>query len=75
MKADSDIRLKDVPRTECMKEAETETETCLPKEFGQRVLQLFSGPSNRMDGFAAAIRKAGSLCGEFDMVNGPEQDL
>lgn len=58
-----------------MIEANTETEQGLATEFSKRVLHLFSGPSGRVDGFAAAIRKAVGTGDEFDIVNGPEEDL
>lgn len=42
---------------------------------GKRILHLFSGPSNRVDGFANAVRALGGQCVEYDLVNGAEQDL
>ena len=34
-----------------------------------RVLHLFSGPSGRVDGVAAAIRASGGTCEDVDTVN------
>ena len=42
---------------------------------GKCVLHLFSGPENRVDGFAAYVRAKGWTCDEYDIVNGPHQDL
>ena len=42
---------------------------------GKRILHLFSGPADRSDGFAAAVRENGAQCIEFDVVNGEAQNL
>lgn len=42
---------------------------------GQRLLHLFSGPHHRKDGFAAAVERRGRSCAEYDLVNGPHEDL
>lgn len=44
-------------------------------EFGKRILHLFSGPSERSDGLAAELAARGWSCDEYDIVNGPLQDL
>ena len=41
----------------------------------KRILHLFSGPSDRPDSFANAVRALGSCCTEFDIVNCDEQNL
>eukprot|EP00435_Cladocopium_sp_Y103_P025927 s1750_g6.t1 len=74
MKVDPKEDLKSVKSTDCMKGATTEIEEGV-KEFSQCILHLFSGPDNRVDGFAAAVRRAGYECDEYDIVNGAEQDL
>ena len=40
-----------------------------------RVLHLFSGPSTRSDGIKALLKGQGWKCDDYDIVNGPEQDL
>ena len=42
---------------------------------GKCILHLFSGPENRVDGFAAYVRSKGWTCDEYDIVNGAHQDL
>ena len=74
MKVDPMEDLKSAKGTGCMNGAATETEEDA-KEFNQCILHLFSGPGNRLDGFAAAVRHAGFECEEYDIVNGEEQDL
>eukprot|EP00435_Cladocopium_sp_Y103_P035534 s490_g9.t1 len=44
-------------------------------EFKGCILHLFSGPENRADGFAAALRSSGWECEEYDIANGPDGDL
>ena len=39
------------------------------------ILHLFSGPHHREDGFAAAVSRRGHKCVEYDLVNGPDEDL
>ena len=59
----------------------TEIQTSLQKEAGGDAsnmatprnplfLRLFSGPSGRKDGLAAALRQLGSNCEDWDIVNG-----
>jgi len=42
---------------------------------GLRFLHLFSGPINRIDGFAAAIRAMGAECVEYDILMGEAGNL
>lgn len=42
---------------------------------GKCILHLFSGPHHREDGFAAAVMKHGHRCVEYDVINGPNEDL
>lgn len=39
------------------------------------ILHLFSGPAERMDGFAKHLEALQADCVEYDVVNGEEQDL
>lgn len=75
MKVSNPNDLNKANPTVCMQVAPTENDKGAKVEFSQRIFHFFSGPSNRIDGFAAAMTQAGYICEEYDIVNRPEEDL